>query len=255
MSDSKDTREEPLYVLYGSQMGNSEQAAKDFCSLVKKTYTADYWKSIDGGTDEPISVVPTHMQLDDLLELKHAAFTKVIVIFVSSYGVGQAPLGSYRFREVAEELLKKGNSDDGSKAPLQGLKYAICGLGDSNYTTYLKNPTTINAGLEAAGATRIGEMGKGDASVLGENAQGKVVARWSHEILKPLAKEIASSETPDLKSMQEHVIKLLVKLDPDYEPPASTQIRRSSSSLAMAAAAGVAAVATTMAYLNVTKDT
>ncbi len=70
----------------------------------------------------------TCIQLDDLLEVCHAAYTKALVIFVSSYGVGQAPLGAYRFQSFTEALLAK-NDDGGSAKILEGFRYANLGLG------------------------------------------------------------------------------------------------------------------------------
>jgi sulfite reductase alpha subunit-like flavoprotein len=208
------SRTEPLYVLYGSQMGNSEQAAKDFCKELETKYTPDFFAEQNL---PPIQVETTCIQLDDFLEMNHANYTKCLVIFVSSYGVGQAPLGAYRFRELCDEWNENENSQD-SKI-LNGLQYALCGLGNSTYTTYLKNPTTIDQGLTAAGATRIGEMGKANANALGDEAQDKVIANWVKDLWVPLAKVLVDDEDVDVKEMQQKTIPLLMKLDPDYTPP------------------------------------
>ena len=212
------TRTEPLYVLYGSQMGNSEQAAQEFCKLAVEKWTPQF---LEQQGLEPITVEPTHMQLDDFLELKHANYTKLVVIFVSSYGVGGAPLGAYRFRELCEHFT----NDAPEQKPLQGLQYAICGLGDSMYTTYFKNPTTIDAGLTAAGAIRIGDLGTADARKSGDNAQDKVIARWMESMWVPLAKALAEEKEEDvnLQHMQQKTIELLMELDPDYTPPKEYQ--------------------------------
>jgi sulfite reductase alpha subunit-like flavoprotein len=127
-------RTEPLFVLYGSQTGNSEQAAEDFCKVIKEKYTPSYFRDLNL---IPITVEPTCIQLDDFLDYRHAAYTKNLVIFVSSYGVGQAPIGSYKFRSFADELLSlveitknNGGGDNNKYATLlKGLRYAICGLG------------------------------------------------------------------------------------------------------------------------------
>ena len=153
---SSATRVEELYVLYGSQTGNSEGAALEFCEKIKSTYSLDFFKQ---QKLDPIQVKTTCIQLDDFLEMKHADYTKCLVIFVSSYGVGQAPLGAYRFRDLCEDFLQ-----NSSEPILAGLQYALCGLGDSSYPTFLQNPTTIDKGLTAVGAKRIGDMGKGDAN-------------------------------------------------------------------------------------------
>jgi sulfite reductase alpha subunit-like flavoprotein len=222
MSDSVATVVEPLYVLYGSQMGNSEQYAKLFCSKLKKKYTPAFFQ--EQGLPTNIQVETSCIQLDDFLEMKHAAFTKCVVIFVSSYGVGQAPLGAYRFRELCDTFSDDKDSTYGSA--LQGLKYAICGLGDSTYTTYMKNPTSIDAGLTAAGGQRIGAMAQADADGMRETGQDATIRRWVEDLWVPLAKAMCSASDDetnvrvvDTKAMQANTIPLLMKLDPDYTPP------------------------------------
>lgn len=122
-------------------------------------------------------------------------------------------MGAYRFRELCDEFLSNGTDQI-----LKGLRYAICGLGDSGYTTFLENPTKIDQGLTKVGAQRIGEMAKCDAQELGDKAQDKVIQKWSKEILVPLAKALAQTEEVDVAKMQSETIPLLVKLDPDYTP-------------------------------------
>jgi len=236
-SSSNNTREEPIFVLYGSQTGNSEQAAKDFCTELETKFTPSFFEGLGL---EPVAVETTCIQLDDFLEYRHAAFTRTMVIFVSSYGVGQAPIGSYKFRSFAEELIKMAETNNGSGSSaaqlLGGLSYALCGLGDSSFTTYLVNPTTICKGLTAAGATQIGAMGKADAKQIGENSQENTIKNWKEELWTPLAGAVAvaasagSSSSSSIsniendietttKAMQANSIPILMKIDPDYTPP------------------------------------
>ena len=123
---SSDTHTEPIFVLYGSQTGNSEQAAEDFCKKIQSKFNPQYFKDLDL---DPVAVETTCISLDDFLEYRHAAFTKTMVIFVSSYGVGQAPMGAQKFRVFAQELMTQTESGKSSKILLKGLNYAICGLG------------------------------------------------------------------------------------------------------------------------------
>ncbi|KAG7370342.1 flavodoxin [Nitzschia inconspicua] len=243
-------KQQHLYVLYGSQTGNSEQAAEDFCRQLQQKYkitvdnddinnndnnnTPSFWKQHNL---PECNVTTTCIQLDDFLELKQAQFDgRCIVIFVSSYGVGQAPLGAYRFRSLADELvvLKKTMNDEKQPSSLftiyNGLYYAVCGLGDSTYPTYLKNPTTIDQALEAAGATRMQPLGKADAHQMGEQAQDKVIQRWIDDLWLPLAKALTTTTTTindndkgvvDAKEMQRQTLQLLKRLDPDFKITAS----------------------------------
>lgn len=220
--ESNSNRTERIFVLYGSQTGNSEQAAKDYCKQIKEKFTPSYFKDLDL---DPVEVETSCIQLDDFLEYRHAAFTKTMVIFVSSYGVGQAPIGSQKFRSFVEEMYAQADSGKVNKALLKGLNYGICGLGDSNFTTYLDNPTTIDNALKAVGATQLIKMGEADASEIGENSQENTIVKWKEELLIPLAKAVAVANSEDessvdaVKAMQKGAIPILVKVDPDYTPP------------------------------------
>ena len=196
-------------------MGNSEGAALDFCKQLSEKYTPEFFKEHNL---PPVKVETTCIQLDDFLEMHHAKFSRCLVIFVSSYGVGQAPLGAYRFRELCDAWKEQASGN-----VLTGLQYAICGLGSSSYPTYLKNPTTIDQGLTCAGAKRIGDLGKADATGLGDNSQDKVIARWVQSIWVPLAKALATKTEVSVEEMHQKTIPLLMKLDPDYTPPKEMQ--------------------------------
>jgi sulfite reductase alpha subunit-like flavoprotein len=203
-------QKQQLYCLYGSQTGNSEQAAEDFCRQIPEKFTPEFFKQHNL---PHVQVETTCIQLDDFLELRNAEFTKCLVIFVSSYGVGQAPLGAYRFRSLTDKL-----AEGAYPSLLKGLSYAICGLGDSTYPTYLQNPTTIDKGLTSAGASRVGDLGKADAHQIGDKAQDKVIAKWVEGLWVPLAKALTdTSKRPDLVEMQKSTISILQELDPDFK--------------------------------------
>jgi sulfite reductase alpha subunit-like flavoprotein len=222
-----------ITVLYGSQTGNSEQAAKDFCQQVIMQHQL---KVAQMALQLPRASAPmvtaSCMQLDDFLEVQQAKLEKgsrIVIIFVSSYGVGQAPLGSYRFRSVCDELLvkaKKGGTTTDTLLLLQGLSYAVCGLGDSTYPTYLQNPTTIDEALHQAGATRLLPLGKADAHQRpdGDQSQAKVIQRWVESLWVPLAQALAATaadedDTPvlDATKVQHELLQLCKTLDPDFD--------------------------------------
>jgi sulfite reductase alpha subunit-like flavoprotein len=253
-----------IYVLYGSQTGNSEQAAQDFCHQCatelrperRQTHarTAAAQSLIDGNSNttaattsngvstetfEEMLQAPLEemeavaMQLDDFLELEHAPWTRLIVIFVSSYGIGSAPLGSYRFRELCDawtgsntigvaskrDVDHKDTVSSSSHGPiLDGVYFALCGLGDSKFTTYFNNPTAIDAGLRSVGAQRVGELGRADAS--GAVPQQEVIARWMESIWPHLAYVLVTQPplTKDQwQSMQASTVKLCADINPDFQ--------------------------------------
>ena len=226
-----------MLVLYGSQTGNSEAAAKDVCDKMSEKLSPLLLKKLTGTTNT-IFVECSHMQLDDFLELERAAWTRLVVIVVSSYGVGQAPLGAYRFRELCDAW-----SAAKAKNILNGVHFAMCGLGDSKYTTFFQNPTRINEALLQVGAQRVGPLGKADASGTGD-AQLDVIDEWIQGIWPYLAsvvvKEPLSSQR--LTEMQQETIEVCRIINPDFLPD-----RKSDASLffplSMAAVAAIVAAA------------
>jgi sulfite reductase alpha subunit-like flavoprotein len=234
-------------VLYGSQTGNSEQAAHDFCRQAQqKLNDPTFWQQQQQQQQSQWSsqtiVTATCMQLDEFLELGSTLFCDgsscdgygcCLIIFVSSYGVGQAPLGAYRFRSLADELIASGRYPH----LYRGLYYAVCGLGDSTYPTYLNNPTIIDTALSQAGATRLVELGRADAHQMGDQAQDQVIARWIDQLWSPLAQALVKLDNApatddnddnddtngkvDWLTMQHQTWQILQQLDPDFEIPAN----------------------------------
>jgi sulfite reductase alpha subunit-like flavoprotein len=214
------TRTEKVLFLYGSQTGNSEQAAKDLCEQCSsKLSPRIIQKLTKTGNSNIVHVHPVHMQLDDFLELEHAAWTRLIVIVVSSYGVGAAPLGAYRFRELCDAWAEDATIAGNDKI-LDGVYFALCGLGDSKYTTFFQNPTKIDQVLQKVGAQRVGPLGKADASGTGTEAQLEVIERWMNGIWPYLAEVVAKEplSTERLEEMQQTTVALCRKINPDYLP-------------------------------------
>jgi len=212
------TRKEAIYVLYGSQTGNSEQAAIELCDQVATRLSPEIIQKITGTKDE-INVVATHMQLDDFLEMERAKWTRLMVIIVSSYGVGQAPLGAYRFRDLCDAWLNQYAKSDDPKI-LDGVFYAMCGLGDSKFLTFFQNPNKIDEGLTLVGAKRVGPLGKADASGTGKQIQAKVIEGWMDGIWAELAKVAAKDPLSegDLDEMKNRTVALCEEINPDFRP-------------------------------------
>lgn len=213
-------RQEKVYILYGSQTGNSEQAAQEVCDQMRDKLSSTAIQKMASTRDE-IHVQPVCMQLDDFLELERCQWTRLTVIITSSYGVGQAPLGCYRFRQLCDAWSEQHRGNTNKNGILKGLKFALCGLGDSKYRTYFENPTKLNDTLTNLGAERVGPLGKADASGTGSNLQSKVIEEWINNIWPFLAKAVAESPVPDdvLKEMQKKTVNLCRKINPDFPAP------------------------------------
>lgn len=212
---------EEILVLYGSQTGNSEAAAREIAARIPARLTPAAIAGRGGPPD--LAVTARALTLDDFLELERAAWTRVVVIVCSSYGVGQAPLGCRNFREVCDAILDNAdNSTVRSKRLLFGVKFALLGLGDSHYTTYFENPTAIENALTIIGAARVGPLGKADASGTGKQEQAKVVERWVEgiwgELAQAVAEDPAAGSAEKMERAQKVTYQLCLELFPDWRP-------------------------------------
>jgi sulfite reductase alpha subunit-like flavoprotein len=232
-------RTEHIYVLFASQTGNAEHAAKELASQVPTRLSPSalvQHASIAENEARQIRVTASCLQLDDFLELEQCKWSRLVVIVTSSYGVGQAPLGGYRFRDLCEAWMLERAAEKANDAKttknngelrrevgkvLEGVRYALCGLGDSKYTTYFRNPTVIDEALRAVGATRVGDVGKADASGVGDQLQSAVIERWMDGIWKHLASVVAELPLPDdrLKQMQDDTVELCCRINPEFPRP------------------------------------
>lgn len=208
---------EEILVLYGSQTGNSEAAAHEICSLLPAKLSSSSSSTATTSRTSRRVITSRVMHLDDFLEVEKARWTRLVIIVTSSYGVGQAPIGARKFRDVCDEILNRydddGASSDGNGRAnggdcmdkkknnnprfLEGVQFALLGLGDSHYTTFFKNPTTIHKAMTLAGATLVGDIGKADASGTGNMEQSKVIDRWIENIWGDLAKAVTCTATSD----------------------------------------------------------
>jgi sulfite reductase alpha subunit-like flavoprotein len=207
------TPSEHIFVLYASQTGNAEQAAKDCCEQLPSHL--QHGKS---------TVTCSHMQLDDFLELEQCQWNRFVIIVSSSYGVGQAPLGGYRFRAFCDAIL---SADDNHNKFLEGLSFCLLGLGDSKYTTFFQNPNTIHDAMVKAGATLVGKIGTADAS--GDQLQA--IAKWIQGIWTPLQTALHTTPTfPSERfiSMQQETIQICRENDPTFMPISRQKLHRST---------------------------
>ncbi len=239
-----------ILVLFGSQTGNAEQAAQDFCRACTSVHLYDSYRNIGEENVRVIPIVTKCMSLDDFLETNHCQFhsSTILILFVSSYGVGGPPLGCYRFRDVCDCIIEcqqqnesidpDENShfkNDVTKVLVRNLSFqnlisfAICGLGDSRYTTYMNNPKVIDETLrDCLHATPLCDMGQADASSKSKVHQSDVIAHWIEKLWSPLSMVIyddlnrTEQKEERLQQLQQRLVQFCQAIIPDYHPPATT---------------------------------
>ncbi|MFT3900949.1 MAG: flavodoxin domain-containing protein [Gordonia sp. (in: high G+C Gram-positive bacteria)] len=123
-------------ILYGTETGTCELVADSIADVL----AADHDPSIYDMTD---------FAVDDLDP------SDFVIVVCSTYGEGELPTGALPF---ADEL-------DANKPDLNGLRFAVFGLGDKVYgDTYNRGGEIMAEMLTKLGATQVGEHGRHDLS-------------------------------------------------------------------------------------------
>ena len=249
MTISQDPRKK-IWILFASQTGNSEQAARQIAEQLPHQCgggggddgTTKNKNGNGGGWYGQVS------SLDDFLELERAPWTPIVILCLSSYGAGQAPMGGHRFREFCDYIVQQHDNHDttasssSSSSFLRGLKFALLGLGDSKYTTFFENPTQTLRAMEFAGATRFGSVGKADASSTTTSTttttsssstpqQGQLEAMetWIANLWKPLNMVLAELNDRDSAYVKKRCLEwqratcvISAKINPDFKLSSSS---------------------------------
>lgn len=151
---------ESVTVLFGSQTGNSKKVAAQIAARLRAQ-----GREVNLGD---LNDYPT----------KNLKAEKTVLLVVSTQGEGDPPVSAEEFHKW---LL-------GPRAPsLEGLQFAVCGLGDRSYLKFCQTGKEIDARLEALGATRLFE--RADCDVEYEES----VDAWTNGVLEKLA---VSTEVP-----------------------------------------------------------
>jgi sulfite reductase alpha subunit-like flavoprotein len=186
--------EEDVLVLYGSQKGHSEIAADEFVAAMSKSMSTDAIKTLTGRPG--VAVIPKLMKLDDFLKAGNCNWTRLVVIVVSSFGTGDAPEGATEFRKLADAWIATYKENPDKPKILEGVHFALLGLGDSEYETFMKNPKITEEALTLAGAKLCGERGVANA-FNGAMAQQKLIDEYVDGIWPHLAGIVVQEPVPE----------------------------------------------------------
>ena len=124
----------PLLVLFGSNLGASE----DIASRIARDASDRGYTARTAGLDDAVGELPTD---------------GAVVVVTSSYN-GQPPDNAGKFCTWVDD----------SATSAAGVRYTVFGCGNRDWAaTYQAVPTRVDAALEARGATRVYPRGEGDA--------------------------------------------------------------------------------------------
>lgn len=196
------TREEDVLVLYASQRGSAESRANLIGEQIPEKLSPEAIQKFTG-SDTSVTVKPKILSLNEFLTDEDGKWTRLVIIVVSSFGTGQAPMNGRRFRTLCDGWISDFTSDPAKDKFLTGLRFALLGLGDSYYKTYQRNPKTTEEALTLAGATLVGERGEADADK-GAEDQLKAMDDWTAAIWPELANVLITdpSSEEQLAEMQ-----------------------------------------------------
>lgn len=145
-----------IAILYGTETGNAEMLADDVAT------------ELGGAQDTSVSSL-ADIDPDTLRG------TDLNIILCSSYGDGELPASAKPFAEKIET----------GKPDLSGVKFAIFGLGDSEYhATYGSGSMRLADMLVQCGATQLGERIVHDAA--GGDLPEDLALPWAREIITSL---------------------------------------------------------------------
>ncbi|KAJ2003634.1 hypothetical protein H4R26_002962 [Coemansia thaxteri] len=178
-----------VVIFYGSQTGTAE----DFATRLAK--------DIQSASVRPLVLDP---ELFDWQCLAALADDELAIFVLATAGEGEPTdnmeawfnaLASDRETpddsELPEFRQPSDKADFDEAAPLQGVSYAMFGLGNNTYEQFNHHARVVDGRMQALGAGRIGERGEGDDDADIEED----FARWKEATL-PLIRKFLGSSTP-----------------------------------------------------------
>ncbi|MBT1545862.1 sulfite reductase subunit alpha [Curtobacterium aurantiacum] len=150
-------------VLFGTQTGNAEFLADELVASAKARGLGGRASALDAVTPE------------QLAEMSH------VLVVTSTYGEGEMPDNAGLFWDAVQA----------STVPrLEGLQYAVLGLGDTSYDEFCQAGKLLDTRFEQLGATRIHD--RVDCDVDFEDP----AALWTAAVLDRLAAEAGATAAP-----------------------------------------------------------
>lgn len=150
-------------VLFGTQTGNAEFLADELVAGAKARGLGGRASALDAVTPE------------QLAEMSH------VLVVTSTYGEGEMPDNAGLFWDAIQAI---------TVPRLEGLQYAVLGLGDTSYDEFCQAGKLLDTRFEQLGATRIHD--RVDCDVDFEDP----AALWTAAVLDRLAAEAGATAAP-----------------------------------------------------------
>jgi len=157
-----------IYVLFGSQTGNAQQISRNIHELLNEHGIPSIYLSLN-----------ETIQDNTFCFLPEKENATSLVIVCSTTGNGDPPETANRFwrtlknRKLASSLL-------------EGLEYAVLGLGDTNYDHFCHMGKQIDRRMNQLGATRFLELSCADESVDLEETVDSMTEKILHYFVSSL---------------------------------------------------------------------
>mmetsp|Transcript_14965 Transcript_14965/g.24767 ORF Transcript_14965/g.24767 Transcript_14965/m.24767 type:complete len:165 (-) Transcript_14965:213-707(-) len=156
-----------VYVLYGSQTGNSECIAKD---LNEKLQELDNFSAQTMPLNEAVGI-----------NLKEQA--RAVIIVCSTTGNGDAPDNAEKFwRTIKKRAL--------AKDTFEGVNYTVLGLGDTNYDKFCHMGKSLDKRFNELGGKRFLDLHCADEATGLE----EVVEEWNESVVGSLQELLESDD-------------------------------------------------------------
>mmetsp|Transcript_15661 Transcript_15661/g.14176 ORF Transcript_15661/g.14176 Transcript_15661/m.14176 type:complete len:718 (-) Transcript_15661:928-3081(-) len=159
--------EKRIYIVYGSQTGNSEYIAKDLSSKLND-----------------LNIVNTCGILNTIKKVDLRNSAKLLIIICSTTGNGDCP-------ENADLWWRSIKIRSAAKDTFQDIPYHVLGLGDTNYDKFCYIGKSIDKRLNELGGKRFLELCCADEAV----GLDEVIESWKIRILQYITNCTSSNDT------------------------------------------------------------
>lgn len=123
-------REEKILVLFGSSRGAGEGVAERLVNELPEKLSPEAIRQLTGNDSVNVTVVPELSGLDEWIKEKDCRLRRLLIIVVSSYGIGGAPMNARNFRNLCDDIIRQNDETEGDSSKLlKGIYFALLGLG------------------------------------------------------------------------------------------------------------------------------